>query len=41
MSWLDAVLFEFTHMTLYEWIMVMVGSCSLAWLLWWYVRHPT
>ena len=41
MSWMDALLFEFTHMTLYEWVMALVGSCWLAWLLWWYVRHPT
>jgi hypothetical protein len=39
MTWEN--LFEFTHMTLYEWIMAIVGSCWLAWLLWWYVRHPT
>jgi len=38
---MDTLLFEFTHMTLYEWVMVVVGGCWLAWLLWWYVRHPT
>jgi hypothetical protein len=36
MSWMDALLFELTRMTLYEWIVHLVGAAELAWLIYLY-----
>ena len=32
MSWIDAVLFEFTRVTWQQWLMTIIGGIGLAWL---------
>jgi len=32
MSWIDAVLSEFTRVTLQQWLMTIIGGIGLAWL---------
>jgi hypothetical protein len=34
--WMDAVLFELTRMTLYEWIVHLLGAAGLGWLVYLY-----
>jgi len=36
MSWMDAVLFEFTRMTWLDWIVDLVGGCGLGCLVYLY-----
>ncbi len=36
MSWMDAVLFEFTRVTWQEWVGTLVGGVCLAVLAFWF-----
>jgi hypothetical protein len=32
MSWIDAILFEFTRVTLEQWLMTIIEGIGMAWL---------
>ncbi len=32
MSWIDAVLIEFTRVTLEQWLMTIIGGIGMEWL---------